>query len=80
MTLVDDVRQAWRWWSVRLAMVAGIGAGALVAQPQLLTGLVAYVPEQWRPLASAAAGIVVFGAPTIARVLQQGSKPDGNAA
>jgi hypothetical protein len=72
MTLVDDARQAWRWWSVRLAALAGIVAGALVAQPQLLTGLVAYVPEPWRPVASALAGIAVFAAPTIARLLQQG--------
>lgn len=72
MTLVDDVRQCWRWWSVRMAALAGVMAGALVAQPQILTGLVAYVPAQWRPVASALAGIVVFAAPTIARLVQQG--------
>ena len=72
MILVDDARQWWRWWSVRLAALAGVVAGALVAQPQILTGLVAYVPEQWRPAASALAGIAVFAAPTIARLVQQG--------
>lgn len=77
MMLVEDVRQAWRWWSVRLAALAGAGAAALVAQPQILTGLVAYVPERWRPLASALAGVAVFAAPTIARLIQQGSKSDG---
>lgn len=72
MTLVDDARQWWRWWSVRMAMVAGAVAGALVAQPQILTSLVAYVPDRWRPLASALAGLTVFAAPTIARLVQQG--------
>ncbi|MBB3955926.1 hypothetical protein [Novosphingobium sediminicola] len=80
MTLVDDARQAWRWWSVRMAALAGVLAGALVAQPQILTSLVAYVPERWRPLTSALAGLAVFAAPTALRLLQQGSKPDGNAA
>lgn len=78
MTLVDDARQWWRWWSVRMAALAGIAAGALVAQPQILTALVAYVPERWRPLASALAGIAVFAAPTLARLIQQRSKTDGN--
>ena len=72
MKLVEEARQAWRWWSVRMAALAGIVAGALVAQPQILTGLVAYVPEQWRPAASALAGIVVFAAPTLARIVKQG--------
>lgn len=80
MTLVEDARQWWRWWSVRMAALAGVVAGALVAQPQILTGLVAYVPERWRPLASALAGVVVFAAPTIARLIKQGGKVDGNAA
>lgn len=77
MTLVDDARACWRWWSVRMAALAGVVVGALVAQPQLLTGLVAYVPDEWRPLASALAGVITFAAPTIARLLQQGSKDNG---
>lgn len=80
MTLVEDARQWWRWWSVRMAMVAGAVAGAIVSQPQILTNLVAYVPEQWRPLAGSLAGLIVFGAPTIARLIQQGGKSDGNTA
>lgn len=63
-----------------MAALAGVLAGALVAQPQILTALVAYVPEPWRPLASALAGLVVFAAPTVARLVQQGGKSDGNAA
>ncbi|NOW44175.1 hypothetical protein FHW96_000302 [Novosphingobium sp. SG751A] len=80
MTLVDDARACWRWWSVRMAALAGVVAGALVAQPQILTGLVAYVPEPWRPAASALAGLVVFAAPTMARLIQQGSKANGQSA
>lgn len=77
MTLVEDARQAWRWWSVRMAAIAGMVAAALVAQPQILTGLVAYVPEAWRPAAASLAGIAVFAAPTLVRLLKQGSQSDG---
>lgn len=78
MRLVDDARHAWRWWSVRLAALAGVAAGALVANPQILTGLVDYVPAPYRPQASALVGLLVFVAPTVARILQQGSKSDGS--
>ncbi|WCT78866.1 hypothetical protein [Novosphingobium humi] len=80
MTLVEDARLWWRWWSVRMAMVAGAAAGAVVAQPQILTNLVAYVPERWRPLAGSLVGIITFAAPTLARILKQRGKSNGNAA
>jgi hypothetical protein len=51
MRLVDDARQAWRWWSVRAAAVAGVVAGWAVTAPQQVFGLIAYVPEYWRPAA-----------------------------
>lgn len=74
MHLVDDARQAWRWWSVHMAAIAGLIAASLVAQPQILTGLVAYVPEAWRPAAASVAGIMVFAAPTLVRLIKQGSQ------
>jgi len=70
--LVDDARQAWRWWSIRAAAVAGVAVGLVVQQPDLLTGLVAYVPAPWRPLASVLAGLAVFTAPTALRLIKQG--------
>ena len=78
MRLVDDARHAWRWWSVRLAALAGVAAGALVAHPEILTGLVDYVPAPYRQQASALIGLMVFAAPTVARILQQGDKSDGS--
>lgn len=74
MKLVDEARQAWRWWSVRLAALAGLLAASVVADPSLLTGLLVYVPEDLRPLAATVAGIVVFAAPTVTRLLKQESK------
>lgn len=77
MTLVDDARQFWRWWSVRLAVVAGAVAGAVVNNPQILTGLVAYVPPQYRTLASALVGVAVALAPTLARLIKQKAPANG---
>ena len=77
MHLVDDARQAWRWWSVHMAAIAGVVVAALVAQPEILTGLMAYVPTHWRPVASSLAGALAFAAPTLARLLKQGGTANG---
>jgi hypothetical protein len=79
MQLVDDARAAWRWWSVRLALVAGAAAGLVVDQPQILNGAVAIVPERWRPLAAAVAGLLVAVAPIAARLLKQKDAANGKS-
>lgn len=63
--LIEEARLFWRFWSVRLAVVAGLIAGAIVEQPNILTGLVAYVPDALRPAVSAVTGIAVFALPTL---------------
>ena len=49
MKLIEQARQFWRFWTVRLAVLAGVIAGAIVNQPSILTGLIAYVPLGLRP-------------------------------
>ena len=63
--LIEEARQFWRFWTVRLALVAGVIAGAIVEQPGILTGLVAYVPVELRPAVSGLTGVVVFALPTL---------------
>ena len=53
MKLIEQARQFWRFWTVRLAVLAGVIAGAIVNQPSILTGLIAYVPLGLRPAAAA---------------------------
>jgi hypothetical protein len=77
MTLVDDARQFWRWWSVRVAALAGLITTWVIDQPQQALGLIAYVPAEWRPLAAALAGFAVFGLPTLVRLLKQKGKTNG---
>lgn len=78
MKLVDEWRQFWRWWSVRLAILAGVAAG-YISTPQgaaQMQALVDYVPDRWRPFASLLVGLTVATLPTLARLIQQGEKSD----
>jgi len=77
MGLIDEARHWWRLWSIRWSMVVGVAMAFLCDHPEALTGLVAYVPPPWRPLASAVASLTVFTIlPALLRVLKQ-RLPDG---
>ena len=78
MKLIEEARQAWRLWSVRLAAVAGVLAGYLAAYPAQVQQLVDYVPEQWRPAASVLIGFTVFGLPTVLRLIAQPAKENSD--
>ena len=78
MRLIADARLWWRMWSVRLATIPALIAGYLTAYPGELPKLVAYVPEDWRPLAGVLVSFVVFGVPTLVRLMQQGGGSDAN--
>jgi hypothetical protein len=69
--LIDDCRHWWRMASVQLALLAGLGAGIITADPDLVKQAIALVPEPWRPLASLLAGVVVAGIPILARMTKQ---------
>lgn len=72
MNLAEELRHVWRLWSVRLAALAGVFAAAVATDPTILTGLVAHLPEgRLRTVAAALVGLVVFLAPTVARLWPQ---------
>ena len=68
MKLIDDINNAWRFASVRLAVLAGIIAAWAASDPQAFAQLVAVLPEWARPLI----GLAVFAAATLARVTKAG--------
>lgn len=73
MKLIENwVSHLWRAWSIRLAMIAGLVGGYFAAYPGELQRLVALVPEEWRPLASIIAGLLIFSTATGARLVKQG--------
>ena len=69
MTLIDNIGDAWRFASVRLAVLAGIIAAWAASDPQGFATLVEVLPAWARPLV----GLAVFAAATLARVTK--SKP-----
>lgn len=58
-------------WSIRLAAVFGALTAALVASPQLLLGLINFVPEEWRPIAALVSGAIAFVLPALSRLISQ---------
>lgn len=71
MNMIAELRALWRYWSVKLAAVAGVLVAWLISDPTLLPAMVAYVPEGWRPVASVLVGFAAFALPTLARRLPQ---------
>lgn len=71
LELVAHWRLWWRRWSTWLAGVPAIIAGYLVQNPNDLRGLVAYVPDEWKPLASVLVSLIVFAVPVIVANLRQ---------
>lgn len=74
MQMIEGAQHWWRLWSVRLAMIPALVAGYLTAYPGELPKLVGYVPEQWRGLASVLITGIVFGVPTLVRLISQTPK------
>jgi H+/Cl- antiporter ClcA len=64
MSFITRTRQFWRYWHVRLAAIFAVLSGAVVSEPNILGGLVPYVPPYWRPAAGAIVGVIVFALPT----------------
>ncbi len=76
--LIDEAREWWRLWSVRLAALAGIVAAYLAANPDQSQALLAVLPEgPLRTLASIGIGVFVFALATGARLAKQPSKEVG---
>ena len=71
MKLIDSYRSWYRMWSIQLAALAGVIAAAIMANPSLLLGLVAYIPEQWRGLAAILTGLMTFVLPAVTRLTLQ---------
>jgi len=80
MKLIEEARQAWKMWSIRIAAIAAILAGVIASNQSIALGLVYFLPEgPWRIVAGIGIGLVVFVIPTVARLVKQEKleKPDG---
>ncbi len=66
MRLIENINDAWRFASVRLAMLAGVIAGWAAYDPAGFAQLVELLPEPARPLV----GIAVFAVSAGSRVVK----------
>lgn len=77
MKLIEEARQAWKLWSVKLAALTAILAAIVASNQTIALGLVYFLPEgPWRVVAGIGIGLVVFVIPTVVRLVKQG-KSDG---
>jgi hypothetical protein len=73
LQMIDEARQFWRWWSVRIMAIPPLLVGLYAANPGIFTGLLSYVPEHWRPLALFLGTVALSGLGMAARVVKQGT-------
>jgi len=73
MKLIEEARQAWRFASVRLAVVAGVISGWAATDPQGFARLMEQLPSEIRPLV----GLVVMSAAIFSRLVKQEGKANG---
>lgn len=75
LQLIEDWRNFWRFWSVRLGIVGSAITGVLIAFPDVALSawammpadLKSAIPERYMPLI----GVVIFVASLIARAIKQ---------
>lgn len=73
MTLIEEARQAWRFASVRLALVAGVVSGWAATDPNGFASLMNSLPQGIRPLV----GVLVAAAAIYTRLVKQEGKGNG---
>ena len=64
MKFIDNINEAWRFASVRLALLAGLFAAWAASQPEDIAALVESLPMWARPLI----GFSIFAIATLSRV------------
>ena len=75
LELIEDWRNFWRFWSVRLGIIGSAITGVLIAFPDVALSawammpadLKSAIPEHYMPLI----GVVIFVASLIARAIKQ---------
>lgn len=77
--LVPEWRKAWSFLSIRAAGLFAAVVSALAAQPDLLLGIINFMPTDPVRRAGMAVGVglIAFFGPTALRLWQQGDKTDG---
>ncbi len=80
--LVPEWRKAWKFSSVQLAALISAVVAAFASNPQLLLGIITFMPADptQRAFAAIAVGLVAFFGPTALRLWKQGAANDADPA
>lgn len=76
MKLVENWRQSWRWWSMRLNAAAALLITYVLAAPDVLLSVLNSLPADTRAVFPPAAGIVIFLLVAGVRLYKQNHKDD----
>lgn len=72
MSILEEIRQAWKLGSVKLAALAGVLATILASNQSIALGLVYFLPVgPLRIVAAVAIGLVVFVIPTLRTMIER---------
>lgn len=72
MKLLNEARNAWKLWSVKLAALAGVLATILAANQSLALGLIYFLPVgPLRIVVAVGIGLVVFVIPTLRTMIER---------
>lgn len=72
MKLIENARQAWKMWSVKLAAVTALLATILAGNQSIALGLIYFLPDgPLRILVAIAIGVIVFVVPVLTRLISQ---------
>lgn len=76
--LIPEWRKAWSFSSVQFAALISAVVAAFASNPQLLLGIINFMPADptQRAVAAIGVGLVAFFGPTVLRLWQQGGKAD----
>ncbi len=77
MKLVENWKQSWRWWSIRLAAIGAAITGTLIVAPESILQAWALLPADMRASLEAYRGYIAlaaFGLAIVARLVERPKK------
>lgn len=70
--LIEEWRSSWRWWSMRLAAIASLAVGYVLAYPDILLSTLNALPPEMRQAFPPFVGFALFAIVSLARLVKQG--------
>lgn len=76
--LVNNWRNAWKWWSMRLNLIASVAVAYLLSSPELILTTLNQLPPEMRAFFPPAIGFVLFAVVAGVRIWKQKNPKNPN--